>query len=126
MSIGLDDAGLRIAVAEAAAAAERGLSPAEGVMLQAAWLDRGAERAGLLWLSIHHLAVDGVSWRILVPDLAAAWRAAAAGEPIELPAVGTSFRGWAGRLAVQARDAAVARRAFVLARDAERAVAAAA
>ena len=34
---------------------------------------------GLLRLLIHHLSVDGVSWRILVPDLEAAWRAAAAG-----------------------------------------------
>ena len=38
----------------------------------------GAERAGRLLLTIHHLAVDGVSWRILVPDLAAAWEAIAA------------------------------------------------
>ena len=45
-------------------------------MVQAVWFDAGAERAGRLLLVIHHLAVDGVSWRILVPDLAAAWRAA--------------------------------------------------
>ena len=104
-AIGLDDEALRAAAASAAEAAERGLSPADGTMLQAAWLDRGAARSGLLWLSIHHLSVDGVSWRILVPDLEAAWRAAAAGEPIELPAVGTSFRGWTRRLAVRAQDA---------------------
>ncbi len=104
---GLDDGGLRGAVAEAAAAAELGLSPAAGMMLQAVWLDAGAERCGLLWLSIHHLAVDGVSWRILVPDLETAWAQAAAGRAIELPAAGTSFRGWAGRLAARARSAEV-------------------
>ena len=38
----------------------------------------GAGRPGRLLLTIHHLAVDGVSWRILVPDLAAAWQAVAA------------------------------------------------
>ena len=48
---------------------------------------------------IHHLAVDGVSWRILVPDLAAAWRSAQRGERVSLEAVGTSFRGWARHLA---------------------------
>ena len=40
----------------------------------------GRGRPGRLLLSIHHLAVDGVSWRILVPDLAAAWAAIAQGD----------------------------------------------
>ena len=38
------------------------------------------QRPGRLLLTIHHLAVDGVSWRILVPDLAAAWAAIARGD----------------------------------------------
>ena len=41
--------------------------------------------AGRLLLTIHHLVVDGVSWRILVPDLAAAWKAIAAGRVPALP-----------------------------------------
>jgi non-ribosomal peptide synthase protein (TIGR01720 family) len=48
---------------------------------------------------VHHLAVDGVSWRILLPDLAEAWRADAAGDAPPLQPVGTSLRGWALRLA---------------------------
>ena len=55
--------------------------------------------AGRLLLTIHHLAVDGVSWRILLPDLAAAWAAIARGEAPALPPRGTSFRRWAQRLA---------------------------
>ena len=66
-----------------------------------------SERAGRLLLVIHHLAVDGVSWRILVPDLAAAWAGVAAGRPVELAPRGTSFRGWAQRLLAHARDAGV-------------------
>ena len=62
---------------------------------------------GRLWLSIHHLAVDGVSWRILVPDLAAAWRAISGGQPVMLPVRGTSFRRWAERLAEHARGESV-------------------
>ena len=69
---GVDDAGLRELIAAETEAAERQLSPTSGVMVQALWFDAGPERAGRLWLAIHHLAVDGVSWRILVPDLAAA------------------------------------------------------
>ena len=40
-------------------------------MLQAVWFDGGAGQQGRLLLTIHHLSVDGVSWRILVPDLEA-------------------------------------------------------
>ena len=69
-------------IAVEADAAEGRLSPSSGVMVQAVWFDAGAERAGRLWLSIHHLAVDGVSWRILLPDLAAAWTAIAAGQEV--------------------------------------------
>ena len=85
--------------------AECALAPAAGVMVQAVWFDAGADAAGLLLLSIHHLAVDGVSWRILVPDLAAAWRAIAGGQVPELPARGTSLRRWAQRLLSHAQDA---------------------
>ena len=70
---GLDAAALRGVLGEATAAAEGALSPAAGAMVQAVWLDAGEASAGRLLLVIHHLAVDGVSWRILVPDLAAAW-----------------------------------------------------
>ena len=64
-----------------------GLAPADGVMVRGSIVD------GELRLVVHHLAVDGVSWRVLLADLATAY----AGEP--LPPVGTSFRAWARRLA---------------------------
>ncbi|MFJ3793087.1 amino acid adenylation domain-containing protein [Kitasatospora sp. NPDC090091] len=79
---------------EAKAAWDR-LDPEAGVMLQAVWFDAGAQAPGRLLLTVHHLAVDGVSWRILLPDLAQAWTAAAGGAPAELDPVGTSFREWA-------------------------------
>ena len=66
------------------------------------------ERAGRLLLTIHHLAVDGVSWRILVPDLAAAWAAIAGGRAPALAPPGTSFRRWAQRLVAHAQDPGVA------------------
>ncbi|MET8053584.1 condensation domain-containing protein, partial [Streptosporangium sp. NPDC005286] len=40
-----------------------------------AWLDAGPEVSGRLVVTVHHLAVDGVSWRILLPDLFTAWHA---------------------------------------------------
>ncbi|MGW4204344.1 amino acid adenylation domain-containing protein [Streptomyces sp. NPDC004726] len=86
----------------AAGDAVRRLDPSSGVMLQAVWLDAGPARTGRLVLALHHLAVDGVSWRILVPDLRAACEAAATGREPSLDPVGTSFRRWASLLAGQA------------------------
>ncbi|MFI7663689.1 amino acid adenylation domain-containing protein [Nocardia sp. NPDC049526] len=82
-----------IADAEAHAAAER-LDPAAGVMLQLVWFD-WAQRPGRLLVVAHHLVVDGVSWRILIPDLATAWAQIGAGLRPQLAPVGTSMRRWA-------------------------------
>ncbi len=87
-----------LAAREAAAARDR-LDPFAGRTGQAVWLDAGPDRPGLLLLTLHHLVVDGVSWRILLPDLQAAWEDPQA----PLPPVGTPFRAWALHLAEQAR-----------------------
>ena len=121
---GLDAERRRDCMQRAGAAAALRLAPAAGVMVQAVWFDAGAERPGRLLLTIHHLAVDGVSWRILVPDLAAAWAAIARGQEPALPPRGTSFQRWAQRLAAHAQEPARVGGAAVLDRDAERAVAA--
>jgi amino acid adenylation domain-containing protein/non-ribosomal peptide synthase protein (TIGR01720 family) len=51
----------------------------------------------LLWV-IHHLAVDGVSWRILLDDLHTAYQQAKEGQPIQLPPKSSSFQAWAEHL----------------------------
>ena len=101
---GIDEDSRRACITEQGQAAQMRLAPAAGVMVQAVWFDAGAAEAGRLLLTIHHLAVDGVSWRILVPDLAAAWAAIADGKKPALAATGTSLRGWAQRLATEAQD----------------------
>ncbi|MBQ0881644.1 non-ribosomal peptide synthetase [Streptomyces sp. RT42] len=88
----VDDDALRALVAEAAVAERDRLDPFDGRMLRACRIDRGPGRPGLLVLVAHHLAVDAVSWRLLVPDLAAAYE----GSPLS-PA-GTHWREWAGAL----------------------------
>ncbi|MEU8928047.1 amino acid adenylation domain-containing protein [Kitasatospora sp. NPDC048545] len=75
------------------------LDPAAGRMVRAVWFDAGPHRPGRLLLIAHHLVVDGVSWRILLPDLAEAWRAVAGGGTPRLQPVGTSLRGWSRLLA---------------------------
>ena len=78
--------------------AKRRLDPESGAMVQAVWFDAGAEEPGRLLLAIHHLSVDGVSWRILLPDLKAAWEDVAAGRTHTSELKGTSYRGWAEQL----------------------------
>ena len=82
-------------------AAEDRLDPRRGRVLQAL---RCSSR---LLLVIHHLAVDGVSWRILIPDLLSAVDASASGRPPRLEPVGTPFRAWAEHLAERARSASI-------------------
>ncbi|MEV7548727.1 amino acid adenylation domain-containing protein [Amycolatopsis sp. NPDC089917] len=63
------------------------LDPRAGRQVRFVWQDEG-DAPGRLLVLVHHLAVDGVSWRVLP--------AALAGEKTE---PGTSFRAWAHRLA---------------------------
>ena len=57
---------------------------------------------GQLVVIAHHLVVDGVSWRILLEDLNLAWAQHRSGQPVVLPAPGTSFAQWASLLAEHA------------------------
>ncbi|MCP2253723.1 non-ribosomal peptide synthase domain TIGR01720/amino acid adenylation domain-containing protein [Prauserella aidingensis] len=80
------------------------LSPGEGRMIEFVWFTPGDDHAGRLLVVAHHLVIDGVSWRILAEDLAAAADAAAAGETPAPAPVPTSFRHWSrllGELAQQ-------------------------
>ena len=96
---------------EALVAARSRLNPAAGVMLSALWV----AATGQLVLIIHHLAVDGVSWRILLEDLNIAWAQHRGGQPVALPAGGTSFARWASLLAEHARRPEVVEQARRLA-----------
>ncbi|OMB87915.1 non-ribosomal peptide synthetase [Mycolicibacterium conceptionense] len=92
---------------EAVTAARSRLAPADGVMVRAVW----AEATNQLALIVHHLAVDGVSWRILLEDLNIAWAQHNSGQPVALPPGGTSFARWSELLAERARDNDVVRHA---------------
>ncbi|WP_405824641.1 amino acid adenylation domain-containing protein [Streptomyces sp. NBC_01390] len=102
---GLDAEELRAVVADRAHAARAALDPDTGAMVRGVWFDAGTE-PGRLLLMAHHLVTDGVSWRILLPDLAAAWTEVEAGRPATLAPVDTSFRTWSRRLEELAQDPA--------------------
>ncbi|TVX94714.1 non-ribosomal peptide synthetase, partial [Paenibacillus agilis] len=62
-----------------------------------------------LLIAIHHLVVDGVSWRILLEDFAAGYEQALQGQPIRLPLKTDSFQTWAKQLADYANGPAMER-----------------
>nr|AID65225.1 nonribosomal peptide synthetase [Cystobacter fuscus] len=73
---------------------QRGLSLEEGPVARAG-LYRTPEGERVVWV-VHHVAVDAVSWALLVEDLASAYRQGVAGrERVELPARTDSFQSWA-------------------------------
>ncbi|MFD5895328.1 amino acid adenylation domain-containing protein [Streptomyces sp. NPDC060366] len=98
------DAPLPDLLADSLDEAHRRLDPTDGRLLAAEFLDRGTERGGRLLLVIHHLAVDGVSWRILLSELAAVERALAAGNPPPSLTPPVQFPAWARLLAAQGAD----------------------
>ena len=83
--------------------AQRSLNLGEGPLLRAVLvdLDDGSQR---LLLVIHHLVVDGVSWRILLEDLQTAYHQIAQGQSARLPAKTSATRVWAERLQAYARS----------------------
>jgi amino acid adenylation domain-containing protein/non-ribosomal peptide synthase protein (TIGR01720 family) len=99
---GLDDDARQKKFEEEADAVQARLSAERGIMLQAVWFDAGRDSPGRLLLTIHHLSVDGVSWRILLQDLADCVASLAAGTTPVLEPSPVSFRGWAQRLSQEA------------------------
>jgi amino acid adenylation domain-containing protein/non-ribosomal peptide synthase protein (TIGR01720 family) len=95
----LDDGERHRATAAIAERAQAGLSPAEGPLLRALLFTGAPGSPRQLFLTVHHLVVDGVSWRILLEDLERAFAQTAAGRAVDLGARTTSFRDWARRLA---------------------------
>ncbi|MGH3857181.1 MAG: condensation domain-containing protein, partial [Pseudonocardiaceae bacterium] len=73
-----------------------------GPLLRAVLFDLGVGRRPVLFVAVHHLVVDGVSWRILLEDLDTGYRQVVGGERVRLDAKTTSFRDWALRLSEHA------------------------
>ncbi|MCP4656649.1 MAG: AMP-binding protein, partial [bacterium] len=85
------------AITAAAARTQTSLDLGRGPLLRAVCFDLGDPPARLL-LVIHHLAVDAVSWRLLLEDLETAYDALSRGREPVLPAKTTSYKAWAERL----------------------------
>jgi amino acid adenylation domain-containing protein/non-ribosomal peptide synthase protein (TIGR01720 family) len=90
-----------------AATLQTSLDLTDGPIMRVAHFVRGAAHADQLLIIIHHLAVDAVSWRILLEDLQSAYVQLNQGVAVQLPSKTTAFQQWAKRLATYAQSAAL-------------------
>ncbi|MCO8170249.1 non-ribosomal peptide synthase/polyketide synthase [Pseudomonas sp. 21LCFQ02] len=87
-----DNAEQRLAIFEQA---QQSLDLQSGPLLRAVLIPGEQDR---LLIAVHHLAVDGVSWRVLLEDLHNLYQQLESAEQAQLPAKTSSLRDWAGRL----------------------------
>jgi len=99
---GLPDAEREAALGEFAYALQSGLDLSAGRLMRAGLVRQGGARPDLLLVVIHHLAVDIVSWAVLLEGLQEAYRQLGRGEAVKLPPKTTTYREWAARLAEHA------------------------
>ena len=84
------------ALAESLQAAQANLDLENGPLFRAIWYKMGSSHR--LLIVAHHLIIDGVSWRILLEDLALAMTQVAEGKTVDLGRKTTAFTHWSQRL----------------------------
>ncbi len=76
----------------------------QGPTVQTVLFDLGTNRSSRLLIIIHHLIVDGVSWRILLEDLMTTCGQLLEGHSAMLPSKTSSFQRWSERLRTYAQS----------------------
>ncbi|HVI46052.1 MAG TPA: non-ribosomal peptide synthase/polyketide synthase [Chitinophaga sp.] len=71
-----------------------------GDVIRMVWMKLPADAShNRLFVTVHHLAVDGVSWRIILDDFSNMLEAAVSGKEMPVMMKTASFRAWHGHLA---------------------------
>jgi amino acid adenylation domain-containing protein/non-ribosomal peptide synthase protein (TIGR01720 family) len=96
---GLEESARRAAIERETARLQAGMDLARGPLMRAAYFDAGPGVPGRLFVAVHHLVFDGVSWRIFLEDMEAVLER---GESA-LPPKTTSYQRWASVLEAQTR-----------------------
>ncbi len=86
----------------------RSVNLSEGLLLKAAIMKR-AEGPDFLFITAHHLIMDGMSWRILLRDLYDVYFQLKNNQDVKLPRKTASFRDWSEALSQYAKSEQVRR-----------------
>jgi amino acid adenylation domain-containing protein/non-ribosomal peptide synthase protein (TIGR01720 family) len=100
----LDETQQTAEIERVAAETQASLDLSHGPSLRLVTFDLGSSKPGRLLIVIHHLVVDGVSWRILLDDLERTYDALKRGENVALPPKTTSYKQWAEKLSAEAES----------------------
>jgi amino acid adenylation domain-containing protein/non-ribosomal peptide synthase protein (TIGR01720 family) len=95
---GGDDEEVRRNIEEKANRQQSGLDIGVGPLMRCAYFEIEGRARGRLLVVVHHLAIDGVSWRILLEDLELGCEQLVKGEPLSLGGKSGSYRRWARQL----------------------------
>lgn len=79
----------------------------EGPMVRVALISGYPDCKQRLFITIHHLVIDSVSWRILCEDLQSIYRQLKNSQTVQLPVKTSSFQAWSQALAIYAKTAAL-------------------
>ncbi|HEL8554045.1 TPA: amino acid adenylation domain-containing protein, partial [Legionella pneumophila] len=83
---------------------QKDLNLEQGPLYQVALIDGAPDKRLRLFIIIHHLIVDGVSWRILIEDLETAYKARAQGKEPSLAKEQSSYKDWSIALREEAKE----------------------
>ena len=92
------------AIYETAAKFQSSLDLTHGPLVSVVLFELGPRQPERLLIIVHHLAIDGVTWRIFVDDLHTAYQQLSKGESVALLSKSSSFKQWAERLVEHAQS----------------------
>lgn len=104
---GVSEADLARAIEAECIRWQASLNLSDGPLLRVVGFDLGERQNPRLLMLIHHLIVDGVSWRILLEDLERTYSQLSKGEAAVLPPKTSSFKRWAEQLQTLAQSEAL-------------------
>ncbi|MEO5816458.1 MAG: amino acid adenylation domain-containing protein [Gemmatimonadaceae bacterium] len=77
---------------------QRSLDITSGPLIRIALFRLAPDQPGRMLIAVHHLAIDGVSWRLLLEDLESAYSQRDIGHPVTLPGKTTAFGRYASEI----------------------------
>ena len=97
----------RATIESISAKQQASLNVQHGPVWRAVYFHLSDGRPGRLLFVVHHLAVDGISWRPLLEDLETAYHQLESKQKVALPAKTASYKTWAERLQTLAESASL-------------------
>ena len=94
----LPDQVLELAISSTATQIQSSFSLDTEPLIKIAWFNLGNHRSSRLLIVMHHLVIDGLSWRIFLEDLQIVYQQINQNKEILLPQKTTSFKYWSEQL----------------------------